>query len=203
MTAAARHLAKKLRREARERELAAATERASRALGKKLYGVVYADPPWAFRTYSERGKDRAPENRYPTMSLESIKALPIPAADDCALFLWVTVPLLPQGLEVMAAWGFAYKSTLTWVKPHIGLGFWTRNRIELLLIGTRGNVPAPAPGEQPPQVIQAARGRHSEKPEQVAAIIERLFPNVPRIELFARASRAGWDVWGNEMEAAA
>ena len=203
MTAADRHLAKKARREAREHELAAATERASRALGKKVYGVVYADPPWTFHTYSERGLDRGACNHYPVMSLAAIKALPIPAADDAVLFLWSTVPMLPAALEVMAAWRFDYKSALTWIKPHIGLGFWTRNRIELVLIGTRGNVPAPAPGEQPPQVIEAPRGRHSEKPEQVAAIIERLFPNVPKIELFARRPRAGWAVWGNEIEAAA
>jgi N6-adenosine-specific RNA methylase IME4 len=203
MSAAARHLGKKLRREARERELAAATERASQALGRKLYGVIYADPPWTFATYSERGLDRAAENHYPTMSLAAIKALPVPAADDAVLFLWATVPMLPQAIEVMQAWGFTYKSGLVWIKPHIGLGFWTRNRVEHLLIGTRGNVPAPAPGTQPSQVIEAPRVRHSEKPEAVAAIIEQLFPNTPKIELFARRVRVGWDVWGNEVAEAA
>ena len=104
-------------------------------------------------------------------------------------------------LAVMSAWGFSYKSLITWIKDRPGTGYWVRNRVELLLIGTRGSVPAPAPGEQPPQVVEAPRGRHSEKPDVFAEMIERLFPNVPRLEMFARRARDGWECWGNEAPA--
>jgi N6-adenosine-specific RNA methylase IME4 len=107
----------------------------------------------------------------------------------------MTVPMLPQCLDVMAAWDFTYKSAILWNKDRTGTGYWTLNRVEILLIGTRGNVPAPNPGEQPPQVIEAPRGRHSEKPKVFAEIIERLFPNVPKLEMFAREARPGWDSW--------
>ncbi|HTM72238.1 MAG TPA: MT-A70 family methyltransferase, partial [Pseudolabrys sp.] len=173
----AKHVLKKISRENRERELAQATEAASRTLGSKRFAVLYADPPWRFEVHAETGMDRLADNHYPTMTTEAIKAVSVPAADDCVLFLWATAPMLPQAIEVMAAWGFTYKSLITWVKDRPGTGYWIRNRVELLLIGTRGNVPAPVPGEQPEQVIEAPRGRHSEKPEVFAEIIERLFPN--------------------------
>jgi N6-adenosine-specific RNA methylase IME4 len=190
---------KRLRRESRERELAAATAAASQKLGEKLYGCIYADPPWQFEPYSrETGMDRAADNHYPTMPTAAIKALQLPAAANCVLFLWATVPMLPQALEVMAAWNFTYKSAIAWVKDKAGTGYWVCGQCELLLIGTRGTVPAPTPGEQPPQIIEAARGRHSEKPDVFAEHIERLFPNVPKLEMFARGARRGWDVWGNE-----
>ncbi len=195
---AERHAAKLKRRASREIELAQATEAASRSLGGNVYGVIYADPPWRFELWAESGKDRVADNHYPTMTTEAIKTLSLPAAHNCVLFLWATVPMLPQAIEVMAAWGFVYKSLVIWDKEQEGTGYWLRNRIELLLIGTRGNVPAPTPGEQPPQVIVAPRGRHSEKPTIFAETIERLFPHVPKVELFARTARNGWDVWGNE-----
>lgn len=171
------------------------------ALPEKRYGVIYADPEWRFEVYSrETGLDRSPDNHYPTSSFEAIKARPVTdiAADDCVLFLWVTVPHLEQGLEVLRAWGFAYKSHVVWIKDRSGTGYWSRNKHELLLIGTRGAVPAPAPGTQDVSAIEAPLGRHSEKPEIFAQWIERLFPNLPKIELNARAARLGWDVWGNE-----
>jgi N6-adenosine-specific RNA methylase IME4 len=192
------HEEKRKRREERELELAEATEAASQALGAKVYGVIYADPPWRFELWAESGKDRVADNHYPTMAEQAIAALPGPAADDCVLFLWATVPMLPQAIDVMRAWGFAYKSAIFWNKDRPGTGYWVRNTVEVLLIGTRGNVPAPNPGEQAPQVIEAPRGRHSEKPAIFAENIERLFPNTPKIELFARTARPGWDVWGNE-----
>ena len=195
----AKHAARRLRREARERELAAATESAARALGKKLYAVIYADPPWKFIPYADSWDGRLADDHYPCLPTDAIKTLTIPAADDCALFLWATVPMLDQAIEVMKAWGFAYKSAMFWNKDRTGTGYWTLNRVEILLIGTRGNVPAPNPGEQPPQVIEAARGRHSEKPAIFAEIIERLYPSVPKLEMFAREARPGWDVWGNEV----
>jgi N6-adenosine-specific RNA methylase IME4 len=108
--------------------------------------------------------------------------------------------MLPQALEVMAAWGFTYKSSFAWAKNRMGLGHWVRNKHELLLIGTRGKIPGPAPGTQTVSLIEAPVGRHSEKPAVFYEIIERYFPTLPKIELHARgaAARPGWDVWGLE-----
>jgi N6-adenosine-specific RNA methylase IME4 len=191
---------KQARRAERERALAAATVEASKALGRRLYAGILADPPWSFKVYSEiTGQDRGACNHYPVMRLDEIKALQIPAAPDAILFLWATVPMLPQALETLAAWGFVYKSSFVWVKDKRGLGFWSRNRHELLLIGTRGHIPCPAPGTQFDSVIAAPRGRHSEKPATVRDMIATMFPNVPKLEMFARGQRAeGWDFWGNE-----
>ena len=192
--------AKKYKRAEREQEFAQATKDAAGKLGQKTYGVIYADPPWKFEPYStDTGMDRAADNHYETMQLEDIKTMAVPAADHCVLFLWATVPMLPEALDVMKAWGFVYKSHCVWVKDRIGTGFWFRNKHELLLVGTRGNkVPAPAHGNQYASVIDAALGEHSKKPACFAEMIEELFPNVPAVELFARGERLGWDVWGNE-----
>jgi N6-adenosine-specific RNA methylase IME4 len=186
----------------RERELAARQT----ALPNKRYGVIYADPEWRFEVYSrETGMDLTADNHYPTSPTEKIcnRSVSDIAADDCVLFLWATVPMLPQALKVMETWGFAYKSHCTWTKDRIGTGYWFRNKHELLLVGTKGNVPAPAPGTQWPSAIGAPRGRHSEKPEKFYELIEGYFPNLPKIELNARRSRAGWDAWGYEAQEAA
>lgn len=190
---------KSLSRDAREQELARNIAEASETLGEKQYGVIYADPPWRFEPYSrETGMDRAADNHYPTMTLDAIEALDVPSANDCVLFLWATAPMLPQAMSVMGSWGFEYKSQIVWVKDRIGTGYWARNKHELLLIGTRGNVPAPEPGTQPNSIIEAPISKHSAKPKRFAEVIEFLFPNLPRIELFARAERDGWDCWGAE-----
>lgn len=190
---------KRERRATREQELADKTVAASQALGTKLYGVIYADPPWKFQPYSdETGMDRAADNHYPTEALDKIKALDVPAAEDAVLFLWATVPMLTQALEVMAAWGFAYKSHFVWIKDKAGTGYWNRNKHELLLIGTRGSVPAPAPGDQYESAIEAKVQEHSRKPFHFREIIKDMFPTLPRIELFAREQFGGWDSWGNE-----
>lgn len=179
----------------RERELAAKQA----AMPVQQFGVIYADPPWRFEPRSrETGMDRAAENHYPTLSVAELMALKVPAAKDCVLFLWATVPMLPQALEVMTAWGFQYRSHFVWVKDRDGTGYWNRNRHELLLIGTRGDIPAPAPGEQYSSVIEARVGQHSAKPFHFVEIIDELFPTLPRIELFARETRSGWHSWGNE-----
>jgi N6-adenosine-specific RNA methylase IME4 len=102
----------------------------------------------------------------------------------------------------MAAWGFEYKTNIVWVKDRMGLGYWVRNQHEHLLIGVRGNIPAPAPIERFRSVINAPTAGHSVKPEAAAQMIERMFPTLPRLEMFARKARRGWDVWGNEVEAA-
>jgi len=193
---------KKVARAEKEKALAEKTISVSLASEARRYGVVYADPPWRFETFSENGMDRSADNHYPTMDLEAIKALPIPAAADSVLYLWATAPMLPEALEVMQAWGFTYKSHAVWSKDRAGTGYWFRNKHELLLVGTRGNVPAPAPGTQLPSILESPLGRHSEKPALFAEMIEQLFPNTPKIELFCRSPRAGWAAYGNEAEAA-
>jgi N6-adenosine-specific RNA methylase IME4 len=204
-------LAKQELRPSREREIGEKIK----ALPTKQYCVLLADPNWRFKVYSRlTGLDRSADNHYPTSELEKIKALDIPSivAPDYVLYLWATVPMLPQALEVMAAWGFKYVSSHVWVKTHAdseglervetpraGTGYWIRH--ELLLVGKRGKIPAPAMGTQIGSVIIAPVGRHSTKPEIVAQTIERHFPTPPRIELFARGKAGqGWDVWGPEAE---
>jgi N6-adenosine-specific RNA methylase IME4 len=198
-------VAKRARRAEREQALAAATLAASEALGVRLYGVIYADPPWRFEPYStETGMDRAAENHYPTMALDEIKALAVPAAKDAVLFLWATAPMLPDALRVIEAWGFKYRSHFIWAKPKAGTGYWARNQHELLLIGARGQIPAPAPGEQFATIIAAAdAGEHSEKPSCFREMIAEMYPTLPRLEMFARERFAGWDAWGNEVAEAA
>jgi N6-adenosine-specific RNA methylase IME4 len=195
----ARHTAKLLRRKEREVELADATAAASEALGQKLYGVIYLDPPWRYENPPVGDVARANENHYGTMPLDEIKALKIPAGPDVAVFMWATIPLLDVQMEVLAAWGLKYKSAIAWEKDREGTGYWIRGQVELLLIATRGEVPAPAPGEQLPAIVRTPRGRHSEKPDCFAEMIANLFPNVPKLEMFARKTRPGWDVWGNEI----
>jgi N6-adenosine-specific RNA methylase IME4 len=194
-----RNAAKKARRDQREIEQAEVTEAASRSLGSTLYGVIYADPPWRFEPRSRAtGLDRAADNHYATMGIEDICAIDVPAADDAALFLWATVPMLPEALYVMNAWGFVYQSHFVWIKDRIGTGYWARNKHELLLIGTRGRIAAPAPGEQFESVVLQATERHSAKPAAFAEMIEQMFPTARLLEMFARTKRAGWDGWGNE-----
>jgi N6-adenosine-specific RNA methylase IME4 len=188
---------KKERRAGREADLGAK----QRALPDKRYGVIYADPEWRFEPYSrETGMDRAPENHYPTTPTNDIVLRPVGtiAAKDSVLFLWATAAMLKGALRVMDGWGFEYKSHLIWAKDRVGTGYWSRNKHELLLIGTRGNVPAPAMGEQWESLISAPVGEHSAKPDAFYDLIEAYFPNLPKIELNARRARPGWDVWGLE-----
>lgn len=188
---------KKAKRAEREQQLGAK----QMALPEAKFGVIYADPEWQFAPYSaDTGMDRAADNHYPTSSLEAIKTRDVGslAAPDAVLWLWATVPMLLEAIEVMSAWGFAYKSHLVWNKDRIGTGYWNRNKHELLLIGTRGNIPAPAMGEQCASVIDAAVGEHSAKPMVFYEIIEAYFPSLPKIELNARTAREGWVRWGYE-----
>jgi N6-adenosine-specific RNA methylase IME4 len=173
-----------------------------RALPTKKYGVIYADPEWRFEVYSRAtGMDRAADNHYPTSTTDAICQRPVGeiAADDSVCFLWATAPMLPDALKVLAAWGFFYKSQTIWRKDRIGTGYWFRNVHELLLVGTRGDIPAPAMGTQFESVIDAPLGEHSAKPERFAEMIEVYFPSLPKIELNRRGPpRPGWDAWGNE-----
>ena len=193
---------KKERRGERETTLAEKIK----ALPGKRYGLILADPEWRFEPYSrDSGMDRSADNHYPTSELEDIKARDVAsiAADDCVLFLWATAPMLPQALAVMDAWGFAYKTHAIWFKQRPGegrgTGYWFLGEHELLLVGTRGDVVAPAMGSQFRSVFQAPVRAHSEKPDASFEIIESYFPNLPKIELNRRGpARDGWDSWGAE-----
>jgi N6-adenosine-specific RNA methylase IME4 len=169
---------------------------------ERRYPVIYADPPWHFEVYNEEsGVERAAGNHYPTLPLEKICALPVPelATDAAVLFLWTTGPHLQEALQVIAAWKFTYKSNVVWVKDKIGLGYLVRNQHELLLIATRGDIPTPLPSNRPSSVIAAPRREHSRKPDEAYALIEQMYPELPKIELFARQRRPRWEVWGNEV----
>ena len=174
----------------------------------KKYSVILADPPWAFRAWSNKGMGRSAEQHYSTMRLEDIKALPVAdlAAEDCVLFLWATFPMLKEALEVIDTWGFTYKTVaFTWVKENRkspglfwGLGYWTRANAEVCLLATRGSPKRQSAAVH--QVILSPVERHSKKPDAVRERIVALMGDVPRVELFARQETPGWDVWGNEVE---
>jgi N6-adenosine-specific RNA methylase IME4/ParB-like chromosome segregation protein Spo0J len=174
--------------------------------GRK-YPVIYADPPWQYQPAgcSLSAESRTPENHYPTMAIEEIAALPVGelATDPAALFMWTTCTHLQKAFRVMEAWGFEYVTNFVWRKNSIGLGFWVRHRHEHLLIGRRGDMPTPLPALRPDSVIDAPKREHSRKPDEAYQVIERMFPALPKIELFARNARDGWAAWGNQAPAAA
>lgn len=174
----------------------------------KKYSIIYADPPWHYRTYSKKGKGRSADNHYPTMDIEDIKALPIReiAAKDCALFMWLTFPCMKEALEVIQAWGFEYKTVaFVWIKQNRksdslfwGMGYWTRANAELCVLATKGHPKRANTGVH--QVIVTHIEEHSKKTNEARERIVRLMGALPRIELFARQRPEGWDVWGNEVE---
>lgn len=177
------------------------------------YGAIYADPPWYFRNFSAKGTGRAAIAHYDVMDLQALKALPVAdmAARDCALFMWATDPMLPQAIELMAAWGFAYKTVaFNWVKlkkggarkpvadePFFtGMGYWTRANQELCLLGTRGKPKRKSKGVR--RLIVSERREHSRKPGEVYERIEQLVGG-PYLELFARETRERWDAVGDQL----
>lgn len=172
------------------------------------YNIIYADPPWAYRVWSKKGKGSTAENHYPTMSINAIKNMPVSsiAADDCILFLWVTFPCLQEGLATIKAWGFTYKTcAFNWVKRNKksdswfwGLGYWTRANSEICLLATKGKPKRISKAVH--QVCDARIMEHSKKPDEIRDRIVELCGDVPRIELFARQKTPGWYVWGNEVE---
>jgi N6-adenosine-specific RNA methylase IME4 len=160
--------------------------------------VILADPPWRY-TFSLGGKNSI-ESHYETMSLEEVCGLPVRdlADKDCILFLWATSPLLPEAIQVIQAWGFAYRSSAVWHKSGLGMGYYFRQDHELLLVGKRGNARPPDTASRVSSVIQARKGLHSRKPWQVYEIIERMYPEAVKLELFCRTPQPGWYSWGNE-----
>lgn len=172
------------------------------------FGSVLADPPWQF---SNRTGKMAPEHRrlhrYKTMSVEEICSLPVKevAADQSHLYLWVPNALLAEGLHVMKAWGFTYKTNIVWYKVRKdggpdgrGVGFYFRNVTELLLFGVKGRMRTLQPGRTAVNIITSRKQEHSRKPNLVYGLVERCSPG-PYLELFARYERDGWTQWGDEM----
>lgn len=171
------------------------------------FSTVLADPPWRF---ANRTGKVAPEHRrldrYSTMSLDAIKELPVKdvAARDAHLYLWVPNALLVDGLAVMESWGFRYVSNIVWAKRRMdggpdgrGVGFYFRNVTELLLFGVRGSMRTLPPGRSQVNMIETRKREHSRKPDEQYDLIESCSPG-PRLEMFARHSRPGWTLWGNE-----
>lgn len=167
---------------------------------EQVFPVLLIDPPWR---YEDAEPTRAVENHYPTMSAAELAALDVPAADDSVLFLWTTSPKLREAFDLLDAWSFEYRTCLVWVKDRIGMGYYARQRHELLLVAKRGALPVPDPQNRPDSVITAPRGEHSAKPDLVYEFIERMYPQYRYCELFARKSRAGWVGWGNQAASTA
>jgi len=163
-----------------------------------IYNLIYADPPWEYDFSIDTA--RSIPMHYPVMKLEDICNLKIPAAEDSILFLWATPPKLREALKVIEAWGFNYKTSFVWVKDKIGMGYYCRNQHELLLVATRGNVSPPAESDRYSSVIYSTRTRHSEKPDIVYEMIEKMYPDYKYLELFARSKRRNWTGWGLEYE---
>lgn len=171
----------------------------------KKYQIIYADPPWQYKRKAGQG---IASDHYPTMSLQEICNLPVGnlADKNCALFLWVTFPQLREGLSVIQAWGFQYKTVaFVWVKQNkkadtlfLGLGHWTRSNAEICLLATRGTIRRKSAYVR--HIILSHIEKHSKKPDEARDRIVELIGDVPRIELFARQTTPGWDVWGNEIQ---
>ncbi len=169
------------------------------------YNIILADPPWR---YGNKGGQGVAENHYPTMHIKEICALPVAelAAKDSALFLWATFPMLPEALRVISEWGFKFKTVaFVWLKQNrkaktwfYGLGFWTRSNAEVCLLATKGH--PKRRDNSIHQLIISPVEAHSKKPDEAREKIVRLMGDLPRVELFARQTPPGWDVWGNEVK---
>ncbi len=178
-------------------------------IGNRKFKTILADPPWQF---SNRTGKMAPEhkrlNRYQTLTLREICEIPVQIAADypAHLYLWVPNALLNEGLEVMRAWGFTYKTNIIWHKIRRdggpdgrGVGFYFRNTTEIVLFGIRGSMRTLQPGRTQVNIVKTQKQEHSRKPDELYKIIEACSPG-PYFELFARGGRRGWHVWGNQAE---
>jgi N6-adenosine-specific RNA methylase IME4 len=173
------------------------------ALQPFSYELIFADPAWTFATYSDKGLKKSPQAHYDCMTLDSIKKLPVNmlASENCCLFLWGTMPMLPQALEVMNAWGFVYKSAGVWHKrtkygkTAFGPGYRVRCACEPFLLGFRGS---PQNSRSHRNLIEGVVREHSRKPESSYEWCETYMPDARRCELFSRTPRPGWETWGNE-----
>ncbi len=171
----------------------------------KQYNIIYADPPWQ---YKQRGLSGSAEKHYPTLNMQQLCSLPVQSitASDCILFLWATFPMLQEALQLISAWGFTYKTVaFVWVKQnkvsptwYWGMGFWTRSNTEICLLAIKGHPQRKARNIH--QLVITPVEQHSKKPDVVYKKIIELMGDLPRIELFARQKKDGWDTWGNEIE---
>lgn len=169
------------------------------------YATIVADPPWSYRQSS--GVQGAVDDEFSTLTDDDVAALPVVdlATPDAHLYLWVTTPKLydsPNPAEIAAAWGFTYKTMITWVKgERVGLGWYYRVDTEHCLFAVRGSAPIPGPVRES-NVLWSPRGRHSTKPQAFGDLVEKVSPG-PYVELFARQPRLGWDHWGHGYETGA
>jgi N6-adenosine-specific RNA methylase IME4 len=169
------------------------------------FDFIMADPPWSYEMYSEAGYEKSPDAHYRTMDIAAIKAMPVEllAAKDCLLWLWAVGPMLPEALEVIAAWGFRFKTQGQWAKmtkngkQSFGTGYLLRNAGEPFLIATRG---APKVSRVVRNTILGLVREHSRKPEEAYREAKRLMPEAQRLDLFSRQPRPGWVNWGDESE---
>lgn len=159
-----------------------------------VFRTIVADPPWQYDNKATRG---AAEDHYATLTIAQLCELPVEerAADEAHLYLWTTNGFLREAFEVMEAWGFGYRTTITWVKPQLGMGNYWRSSTEHVLFGIRGGLRTQDKTLR--NWFKAPRGRHSQKPDLFLDLVERASP-APRLELFARRQRMGWDTWGAE-----
>ena len=172
----------------------------------KKYQIIYADPPWSYRDKASAG-NRGASFKYDVQDHKWICGLPVEniSDDNCVLFLWITMPQLPNVFEVIKEWGFVYKTcAFTWVKRNklqpswfMGMGNWTRANSELCLLATKGKPKRVSAAVH--SVVDTPIEKHSKKPDVVKDRIVQLCGDLPRIELFARQKTEGWDVWGNEL----
>lgn len=169
-------------------------------LPQKRFPIIYADPPWQYDHLISVSREI--EEQYPTMSIEEICSMGIQdiTTPDAMLFLWVPPSFLPKGLLVISSWGFSYLTSMVWDKQKIGLGYYARQQHEHILIAGKGTPIVPDPSTLSPSIISAKRTEHSKKPVQMYEVIERMYPKLPKIELFSRKPRDGWEAWGNEAE---
>jgi len=186
------------RRQERVEKLADISRGSAPLITGRRYPLIYADPPWKYEHVET--ESRAIENQYPTMELDDICALPLAdvTTDDAVLFLWATSPKLAEAMRVIESWGFNYRTSMVWVKDQIGMGYYARQQHELLLIATKGQPPTPAPSNRPASVVKSPRTAHSAKPVEFYELIERMYPEFPKLEMFSRVPRDGWDAWGNQ-----
>lgn len=198
-------------RKKKHKDIADAVQEAQEPDNFGPFPLIYADPPWKFKIYSEKGLERTPDQHYPTLDLPQIRQFEIYgksideiANKDAALLLWCTSSNMHNALGVMEAWGFEFKSSAVWVKDKSGLGLVFRNQHEVLLYGTKGNMPGPQ--YQPPSVFHYPRGQHSAKPPEIRKEIEKMYPDFgqgERLEIFARGKIEGWSTYGFEALSAA
>ena len=168
---------------------------------KKKYSIIYSDPPWSYNDKQNTNKLGGAIKHYPTMDLVALCELPVKTIieKDAVLFLWVTSPLLEDAFIVVKAWGFRYKTSFVWDKVLHNMGHYNSVRHEMLLVCTKGKM-VPQVKKLFDSVQSIEREKHSKKPQIFREIIDTIYPQGNRIELFARQKNQGWDTWGNEVE---